>query len=162
MKEKIITLTEILMNAGFEIVGIDVEASDIVRIRFTDLNGLELLVNDSFAMIKDGDCSKEKLQQFKKLVEKQYTLKDELESIDNDMFNKLLNAMWKGSIRKKRNDLGSSNFLNWTFSVSAAVTPCTSVFLGAIANLVSYFTPIDNTIWTKNRRLFTFERLISH
>ncbi len=93
MKEKIITLTENLTNAGFEIVGIDVEASDIVRIRFTDLNGLELLVNDSFAMIKDGDCSKEKLKQLKKLVEKQYTLKDELESIDNDMFHKLLNAM---------------------------------------------------------------------
>lgn len=93
MKEKIITLTEKLTNAGFEIVGIDVEASDIVRIRFTDLNGLELLVNDSYAMIKEGDCSKVKLQQFRKIIEKQYTIKDELESIDNDMFNKLLNAM---------------------------------------------------------------------
>jgi hypothetical protein len=93
MKEKIITLTEKLTNAGFEIVGIEIEASDIVRIKFTDLNGLELLVNDSYAMIKEGDCSKEKLLKFKKLVEKQYTIQDELESIDNDMFNKLLNAM---------------------------------------------------------------------
>ena len=93
MKEKLITLTEKLTNAGFEIVGIDVEASDIVRIRFTDLNGLELLVNDSYAMIKEGECSEEKLLKLKKLVEKQYTIKDELESIDNDMFNKLLNAM---------------------------------------------------------------------
>ena len=93
MKEKIITLTEKLTHAGFEIVGIEIEASDIVRIKFTDLNGLELLVNDSYAMIKEGDCSKEKLLKFKKLVEKQYTIQDELESIDNDMFNKLLNAM---------------------------------------------------------------------
>ncbi len=93
MKEKLITLTEKLTKAGFEILGIDVEASDIVRIRFTDLNGLELLVNDSYAMIKEGECSKEKLQRLKVIIEKQYTIKDELESIDNDMFNKLLNAM---------------------------------------------------------------------
>ena len=93
MKEKLIILTEKLTNAGFEIVGIEVEASDIVRIKFTDLNGLELLVNDSYAVIKEGECSDSKVQKLKKLVEKQYIIKDELESIDNDMFNKLLNAM---------------------------------------------------------------------
>ncbi len=85
-------LTEKLYSAGFNISGIEVEASDLVRIKFSDLKGLELVLNESYAKIEDGECSGEKLKEFKKLVESHYTLKDEIVSKDNDMFNQLLNA----------------------------------------------------------------------
>ena len=92
MKEKLITLTEKLHSAGFDISAIEVEASDMVRIKFADLNGLELILNESYAKIEDGECSNEKLQELKKLVGAHYTLKDEIVSKDKDMFNQLLNA----------------------------------------------------------------------
>ncbi|MBN1328631.1 MAG: hypothetical protein JXA54_04080 [Candidatus Heimdallarchaeota archaeon] len=92
MKEKIITLTEKLYAAGFIIEGIDVEASDIIKIRFSGLAGLEVIINDSYAKIIEGDCSAKALAKLKKLLRANYVLKNEIESIDNDMFNKLLNA----------------------------------------------------------------------
>ncbi len=92
MKEKIINLTEKLYEAGFIIEGIDVEASDIVRIKFSGLEGLEVVINDSYAKIIEGDCSVKAITKLKNLLKHNYVLKDEIESIDNDMFNKLLNA----------------------------------------------------------------------
>ncbi|HUT81307.1 MAG TPA: hypothetical protein VMZ29_08905 [Candidatus Bathyarchaeia archaeon] len=92
MKEKIINLTEKLYEAGFVIEGIDVEASDIIRIKFSGLAGLEVVINDTYAKIIEGDCSEKAIIKLKKLLKSNYVLKDEIESIDNDMFNKLLNA----------------------------------------------------------------------
>ena len=90
MKDKLIDLTVKLTNAGFKISGLEVEASDLVRIRFQDLKGLELLVNSSFAKIDEGECTKDQIINLEKIVEKFYVIKNELISSDDDMFNKLL------------------------------------------------------------------------
>ncbi|MHA1212240.1 MAG: hypothetical protein ACTSSH_07245 [Candidatus Heimdallarchaeota archaeon] len=92
MKEKIIDLTTKLHEAGFIIEGLEVEASDIVRFKFRGLKGLELLVNESYAKIEEGSCSKQSLEKLVKLLKKVYILKDEINSIEDDMYHKLANA----------------------------------------------------------------------
>lgn len=92
MKEKLLILTKKLYSAGFDISAIEVEASDMVRIKFIGFNGLEIILNESYAKIEDGDCSNEKLRELKELIETHYTLKDEISSKDGDIFNQLLNA----------------------------------------------------------------------
>ena len=92
MKENLIKLTEYLASEGFEISGMEVETTELVRIKFNDSEGLELVVNDSYAMIIEGKCTGERLSKLRKLVKKLYTIKDGLESFEQDMFNQLLNA----------------------------------------------------------------------
>ncbi|HUU89158.1 MAG TPA: hypothetical protein VMX17_15600 [Candidatus Glassbacteria bacterium] len=90
MKDKIIDLTITLASEGFTIAEMEVEGSDLVRIKFANHQGLELVVNSSEAKIIEGSCSGKILQNLIKLVKKQYAIKDHVESIDQDMFNKLL------------------------------------------------------------------------
>ena len=92
MKENLLKLTENLASAGFEISAMEVEAADLVRIKFHGTDGLELVVNESYAKIISGNCPSDQLAKIRKLVQKLYKLKDESESMDQDMFNKLLNA----------------------------------------------------------------------
>ena len=92
MKDKILNLTTNLASEGFSIAEMEVEGSDLVRIRFANHQGLELIVNSNDAKIIEGSCAGEILQNLIKLVKKQYTIKDEVTSIDEDMFNKLLSG----------------------------------------------------------------------
>jgi hypothetical protein len=92
MKEKLLSLTQKLMNAGYQIEGIDVESRDMVRIKFKDIKGLELLVNGSLAMIEAGECQKGKLKQLKEILKADYKLVDDLEAFEEDIFTNLLNA----------------------------------------------------------------------
>lgn len=91
MKENLLKLTTNLATEGFVISGMEVEAIDLVRIKFENTNGLELIVNESYAKIIQGECEVKTLTKLRKLVSKFYKIKDDLESSD-DMFNKLLNA----------------------------------------------------------------------
>ncbi|NHJ47936.1 MAG: hypothetical protein FK733_09120 [Asgard group archaeon] len=92
MKEKLISLTEKLLKAGFQIEGIEVESREMVRIKFMDIKGLELLVNGDFAKITAGECKQTELKKLEKIIKKDYTLKDNLDAFEEDMFSKLLNA----------------------------------------------------------------------
>lgn len=92
MKEKLLSLTQKLTEAGFQIEGIEVESREMVRIKFQKVNGLELIVNGSLAKIEAGDCTKLQLAKLKEIIKKDYTIKDSLESLEDDMFSKLLNA----------------------------------------------------------------------
>ncbi|MHA1126106.1 MAG: hypothetical protein ACTSSB_16910 [Candidatus Heimdallarchaeota archaeon] len=90
MKDKIIDLTVTLASEGFAIAEMEVEGSDLVRIKFANHQGLELIVNSNEAKIIEGTCSGKILQNLIKLVKKKYAITDHVESIDQDMFNKLL------------------------------------------------------------------------
>ncbi len=92
MKEKLLSLTQKLTEAGFLIEGIEVESRDMVRIKFQKVDGLELIVNGSSAKIEAGKCTKIQLAKLKEILKKDYTIKDKLESLEEDMFSKLLNA----------------------------------------------------------------------
>ena len=92
MKDKILNLTSELATAGFSIAEMEVEGSDLVRIKFANHQGLELIVNSNDAKIIEGSCTGKILQNLIKLVKKQYMIKDEIKSIDEDMFNKLLSG----------------------------------------------------------------------
>ncbi|MFW9922843.1 MAG: hypothetical protein ACFFDW_06085 [Candidatus Thorarchaeota archaeon] len=92
MKENLLKLTTNLATEGFIISGMEVEAIDLVRIKFENSNGLELVVNENYAKIIQGECEVKKITKLRKLVGKFYKIKEELESSENDMFNKLLNA----------------------------------------------------------------------
>ncbi|NHJ05189.1 MAG: hypothetical protein EAX90_10215 [Candidatus Heimdallarchaeota archaeon] len=92
MKENLLKLTENLATAGFEISGMEVEATDLVRIKFHGTDGLELIVNESYAKIIEGNCTSDKLSKIRKLVKQLYKLREESESMEQDMFKKLLNA----------------------------------------------------------------------
>ena len=92
MKEKLISLTQKLTSAGFTIAEIDVENRDIVRIKFADLNGLEILVNENFAKIEQNECPKDRIKQLEQIIQQLYKLSDEIISSDDDMFQKLLHA----------------------------------------------------------------------
>ncbi|MHA1187255.1 MAG: hypothetical protein ACTSSK_10345 [Candidatus Heimdallarchaeota archaeon] len=92
MKNKILNLTYELASEGFSIAEMEVEGSDLVRIKFANHQGLELIVNNNDAKIIEGSCAGKILQDLIKLVKKQYTIKDEVKSIDEDMFNKLLSG----------------------------------------------------------------------
>jgi len=92
MKEKLIELTKNLFNAGFAIEGLNIESNDLVIINFNGLNGLELIINNCNAKIKKGKCSKEKYLKIKEIVESLYTIKENLEPEETDMFTDLLNA----------------------------------------------------------------------
>jgi hypothetical protein len=92
MKEKLLSLTQKLMEAGFQIEGIEVESREMVRIKFQKVNGLELIVNGSFVKIEAGDCTKIQLAKLKKILKKDYSIKDKLDAFEEDMFSKLLNA----------------------------------------------------------------------
>jgi hypothetical protein len=91
MKNKIITLTENLSQEGFKIKGIEVENNGIVRIKFLETDNLEVLVNNSSAKIKNGNCSKNTLTKLEKIVKKHYKIEKEIEP-KSDIFSKLLNA----------------------------------------------------------------------
>ena len=93
MKNKLILLTESLTSAGFKISGMIVESTELVRIKFEDLNNVELVVNGSAAIIENDDCDKEKLEQLKQLVSQQeYSLQKEFTPEAQDIFDNLLNA----------------------------------------------------------------------
>ena len=92
MKNKLIILTENLAAEGFNISEMEMEQSDLIRIKFDNCDGLEIIVNNDFAKIEQGKCSKDRFQKLSDIVKLLYTLRDEIESIDNDIFNKLLNA----------------------------------------------------------------------
>lgn len=92
VKENLIKLTSKLASEGFTISGMEVESIDLVKITFEDFEGLELIVNNSYAQIVEGKCNKEKLKKLQKLVSKIYTIKDDLQARANDMFSQLLNA----------------------------------------------------------------------
>ena len=51
MKDKIINLTTSLASEGFSIAEMEVEGSDLVRIKFANHQGLELIVNSNDAKI---------------------------------------------------------------------------------------------------------------
>ncbi|MBD3191567.1 MAG: hypothetical protein GF308_13040 [Candidatus Heimdallarchaeota archaeon] len=92
MKNKLITLTETLTAAGFKISGMEVETNDCVRIKFEDLNNLELIVNGDAAKIEEGSCEKEKIDKLKEIIQRNYTIKKELEPQQQDIFAELLNC----------------------------------------------------------------------
>ena len=89
MKENLIKLTQDLAEAGYAIIGMEVEATDLVRIKFQGLDGLELVINEHFASIIEGNCSEKVVKIITKIVQNRYKIKDSLEA---DMFSNLLNA----------------------------------------------------------------------
>jgi len=92
MKDKLMDFTINLATAGFTIEEMEVEGSDLVRIKFANHQGLEVIVNNYDAKIIEGSCSGKILQNLIKLVKKQYAIKDDVESIDQDIFFKLLSG----------------------------------------------------------------------
>ncbi|MHA1630098.1 MAG: hypothetical protein ACTSXO_10440 [Candidatus Heimdallarchaeota archaeon] len=92
MKEKLLTLTQKLTNAGFTIQGMEVEAKDIVRIKFVDLKGLQLVVNSTAAKIEEGNCPEKVLTKIKEILGTDFEIKETLESSEEDMFQSLLDA----------------------------------------------------------------------
>lgn len=92
MKEKLLALTQKLTNAGFNIEGMEVEAKDIVRIKFADLKGLQLIVNNTAAKIEEENCPEKTLNKIKKILQGDFELKETLASAEEDMFQSLLDA----------------------------------------------------------------------
>ena len=92
MKDNLIKLTQELSKAGYAIVGLEVESTDLVRIKFQGLDGFELVVNKSHAKIIEGDCSPKVIKLITKIVQSRYKINDNLEP---DIFSNLLNASWK-------------------------------------------------------------------
>jgi len=92
MKEKLMTLTQKLTKAGFTIEGMEVEAKDLVRIKFADLHGLQLLVNSTAAMIECGNCPEQLVTKIREILKADFELKDVLEPAEDDMFQKLMDA----------------------------------------------------------------------
>jgi hypothetical protein len=93
MKEKLLALTQLLVSKGFTVSGFEVEAQDIVKITFDELNGLELLVNKEYAQIDQGDCDNKLVQKLKKIIETEFVIKEQLvDTQEKDIFTDLLNA----------------------------------------------------------------------
>lgn len=89
MKENLIKLTQELSKAGYAIIGLEVESTELVRIKFQGLDGLELIVDEHYAKIIEGDCAPKVIKMITKIVQSRYKIKDNLEP---DIFSNLLNA----------------------------------------------------------------------
>ena len=89
MKENLIKLTQDLSNAGYVIIGLEVESTELVRFKFQVLDGLELIVDEKFSKIVEGKCPPKIIKMITKIVQSRYKIKDNLEP---DIFKNLLNA----------------------------------------------------------------------
>ncbi len=89
MKENLIKLTQDLSNAGYVIIGLEVESTELVRFKFQGLDGFELIVAEKSAKIIDGKCPPKVIKMITKIVRSRYKIKENLEP---DIFRNLLNA----------------------------------------------------------------------